>query len=373
MKESCSQLRGRCSRILAALALALAVFACQTIAGVEERSLGPCGEYCDAVMQVCQGEYTVYSSTETCMGVCELLPPGDSLEPDGSNSVACRLAEVKRASVGEPDVHCPRAGPAAGGSCGAGACESYCMLYEQACGSDWFTYESMNECIGSCAALRDTGEFDAIHDHDGDTLQCRLVHVSSATVVPEGHCEHARLAPPTAPCADPADEAPDCSDYCRVITAACQDESAQYDDVDQCEAVCELLDLGLNADTSNNTVGCRLYHAYNALVDPWTHCSHAGPTGDGHCGAVDDSEQAPCDTYCTMVEQACPTEFSASFGAIGCVESCSDLDESGRDSEYTVLDGEAGGETLACRMLYASRAVNDPSSCAAALGGAPCD
>lgn len=370
---------GKVVSVLWLTAAASIGISCQTIAGIEQRRLGPCGEYCDTVMKGCTGDLAAYANYEACMGVCGLLPEGNALEPESSNSVACRLSEARAALLSEPDIHCIGAGPTGGDSCKdlAGktsvGCESYCMLYKQACGPKWYQYGTLSQCATSCAALRDRDAFDAVHDHDGDTLQCRLVHVSAASVDPETHCEHAALAPPIAPCTDPANAEPDCKHYCQILGIACQGDHAQYDDAagtaTQCLAVCSLLDAGTNADTSTDTLGCRTYHAYNSLLAPATHCSHAGPTGDGHCG----TEDAICDSYCRILEHGCHDSFVTAFANSTCSEDCRKLADATRDAHYSVLKGEAGGATLSCRMLHAVRALaGDQSACAAAVGSETC-
>jgi hypothetical protein len=357
--------------------------ACQSIAGIEQRRLGPCGEYCDTVMKACTGTNTAYANNDACMGVCRLLPEGNPLEPETSNSVACRLDEARSAAIGEADVHCLRAGPTGSANCSQlGAttsigCESYCMLYQNACGAAWYRYGTLAQCVATCSALRDRGAFDAIEDYDGDTLQCRLVHVSAASVDPATHCEHAELAPPVAPCIEPADGAPDCEHYCKVIGIACQGEVVQYEDAPgstaQCMAVCKALVPGTNADTSTNTAGCRMYHAYNALLDPKAHCGHAGPTGDGHCGTVSSTENALCDSYCNIVERACADSFVATFQSVTCLDTCRGLPDTVRDSQYSVTKGLVAAGTLSCRMLHAVRALSgNPLECPAALGSAIC-
>ncbi len=348
---------------------------CQSLAGIEERGLGPCGEYCEAIMATCRGEDAAYASFDTCLGVCERLPVGDPNEPAGSNSIACRLAEVRLAANSEPDVHCPRAGPAGGGSCGADSpCESYCTLFQDACPDAAAAYGALDDCEAACSALVDTGSFSALGNYEGDTLQCRLVHVSAATV-DDSHCVHARLVPPTAPCTDPPTEAPSCERYCDLVADTCEGENAQYESVAQCRAACAELTPGTNADTNINTVGCRIYHAYNALLDPATHCPHAGPTGDGHCGQVGDSEHAPCESFCAIAAPVCGTSPAAPLDPSTCTADCRELPGSGPNSHYTVARGAALGDTLACRMVHAVRALQsgDASSCGAVGGGAPCE
>ena len=156
-----------------------------------------------------------------------------------------------------------------------------------------------------------------------------------------------------------------------------------YESAEQCEAVCAYMDPGL-PDDDLNTMQCRKYHANSAAAGPDVHCVHAGPTGDGHCGG----ESGNCDSFCTLVEQACGDGFARVYGGRNaCLADCGTLPDE-------VYNGLAKGPplysvnnatqidatptpTLACRVLHAARAAllpNDPTECAAALAEAgPCE
>jgi hypothetical protein len=43
------------------------------------------------------------------------------------------------------------------------------------------------------------------------------------------------------------------------------------------------------------------------------------------------------------------------------------------DTYYSITSEGTAGNTLHCRMLHLSRAFEDDSECAAAMGGDPCD
>ncbi|WP_437649008.1 hypothetical protein [Sorangium sp. So ce362] len=354
---------------------------CHAIAGIEDRTYVPpeeqqepapvseaCASYCADVMANCTGEHQAYSTLDTCHGVCAALPPGDPLEPV-DNTLACRARQAGLAGrTGEPAAHCPAAGPGGDGVCGSN-CESYCMLQAAACSPELDTHE---ECIAKCAGLPDADGFDVIANHEGDTLQCRLVHVSSATVDPDEHCVHASLMP-VEPCAEPEGTEPTCEGYCQVVMISCAGELAVYESTEQCLAVCAALPPGGTEHRTENTVGCRQYHAYSAMLAPDTHCGHAGPGGDGHCGTDGDATTTGnCASYCTLLEAACNDAFYDLFGGdrAACELDCGAVSGAGHDSGYAVASAE--GDTLACRLLHVSRAFEDPSVCAAAVGDAPC-
>jgi hypothetical protein len=331
-----------------------------------------CTEYCDRVMSNCTDEFAVYASSDTCLAICALLP----LEGDRDNSVACRSEEARLArSTGETDVHCPAAGP--GGSTSRGArgcgtnCESYCLLQPLTCsGTNELVLEPA-ECLRRCAALPDEGAFDVTAHHDGDNVQCRLVHVSSAALgdtAAETHCWHAAIAPGVdGPCRTLDGIDPSCEHYCSIVNTACTGEFAVYENEAQCLAACGTMPPGAGGDTTQDTVGCRLYHSYSSLEGPAAHCAHAGPSGDGHCG------EDNCASYCRLTEELCTEEFAAEYGSTGdCLADCAEMDGAAADSTYA-LETSAEGDTVQCRIRHAVLSADDDAACAAALGSSPCD
>lgn len=368
----------RLSRALVALSLLAAALqgaiGCQTIAGIVDRHYEPVGKdggadsgtappsalcvsYCDLVMEACAAP-TVYPSKETCLGICALLDPG--VKPEG-NTVLCRMKQAQDAkSGGEGDANCPAAGPGGAEVCGDD-CESYCALFGKLCPED-----VTDDCVDKChAVLPDDGTFDAALNGTGNTLQCRLVHTSNATFNAKYHCPHATITPePGTPCSPTT---PNCNDYCRVLMAACTGDHAQYETLAQCTSVCGALDVGTVADQNEDTIGCRTYHSYNALNIDSTHCSHAGPGGDGHCGTGN------CPPYCKILAAACPTEFPSFGSPDACETACEKIPGSAAESQGSIVTAKSGGDSVQCRLLHLSRAFADQTECAAALSGAPCE
>ena len=384
-----------------------ALAACQALAGIEDRTYadggtGPspeCVDYCKLAKTVCQGKSTLYSSDETCLATCALMPPGERGEPTAHNTVACRLNQLVLAQqTGEsstiPD-YCAKAGPGGNGQCGSN-CESYCQLYDAACHTDQPQLTSAQydpaTCAEKCKGLADTGSFDATADLAGDTLQCRLAHTSAASVNPTEHCSHAQLQAqtqtmPAGPCIDDPATVPDCNSYCQLEFSECQGAAQVYESLEQCHQVCGALPAGAITDTKENSVGCRKYHSYNALVDPVTHCPHTGPGGDGHCGSnAEPGAVTPtgnCVSYCILLAQACSKaipglaasdSFESKFKSrAACTQECDMLVGAGPNSGYS-LDPLPEGNTLQCRLLHVSRALSTPlADCPAALGGTPCN
>src|SRR5215467_7459898 len=72
----------------------------------------------------------------------------------------------------------------------------------------------------------------------------------------------------------PAVDAPpitlDCGSYCSAIVAACTGTVGQYDAMAECLGTCEHMPVGTMADTTGDTLGCRVYHTGLARLDPAT-------------------------------------------------------------------------------------------------------
>ena len=94
-----------------------------------------------------------------------------------------------------------------------------------------------------------------------------------------------------------------CTTYCQAILQNCTEAdgsvggNAQYYDTKDCQSTCSLFPVGTYGDT-DNSLGCRQYHATLATMDPVTHCPHAGAGGGGLCGSR-------CDDYCSLVMGHC--------------------------------------------------------------------
>jgi hypothetical protein len=354
-------------------ALSQALGACQSLAGIEPRTYDdPCAAYCALAKEVCTGSAQLYATDDTCYGVCKLLKVGDPNEPTGDN-LACRTKQLQLAQqTNEPGgaaSYCAHAGPVTNGVC-ASNCTTYCSLFTAACPAG---VEPAN-CVDRCAGLEDTGGFDVNSNYYGDTLQCRFVHISVATLNPSEHCPHAAL-PADGPCLgmDPTTVIPDCDSFCHLEMTECTGENQQYESDAQCHDVCNALTKGTADDQTGNTVACRKYHSYNALLDPDTHCSHTGPGGEGHCGATttpDSGDTGNCDSYCMLLAAACKSDFDTAFtDQAACALACTQVQGAAPNSGYSIA---ATGNNLQCRLLHVSRALSDSTECAAAEGAAPC-
>lgn len=362
-----------------------AAFGCQSIVGIEERSLETCDDqcracedYCDTVEKNCDGDNAVYQTRDACLGICAELPLGDFVEPGNENTIACRLYQAELAEeTGEPAEHCKHAGPGGGNVCGTD-CEAYCQLFPRICADQGVAAE---DCVERCEALPDVGEFSIDLAYDAANIECRLIHLSNATVA-NTHCGHAEFLS-TLHCMRVPDTLPDCTLMCTVATGACTGELAVYDDFNQCMAVCAELEPGTIDDLSENTVGCRVYHAHSSLIGPKNHCPHAGPGGAGHCGELDDGV-GNCESYCRLLERACGGEFAATFGdQETCQAECRQFPGADDDpmtsvnetEQYsiTLAESQSADSAYACRLLHTARALaanGDPVECQSAIGAA---
>lgn len=372
----------------ALLAGALGASGCQSVAGIEERSLDRqtvlCREYCDTVTANCVDGNVLYTNDTQCMGTCLALDPGFS-EPTG-NTVSCRLTRA-RAAKREPDVECGLAGPGGGGPCGSN-CQAWCTLLRAACPTEAAV---MGEgCESTCeSGLVDLGSFNLERDYGGDTLQCRIVHTVVSFEDPEFHCGHSGLVP-TDMCVAGSDAEPSCEEMCRVTQSTCTGANAVYESTEECLAACGVFDLGTGGDIANFSVGCRTYHAITARATDGAavHCPHAGPTGEGQCGLDEDAvTTANCHNYCLLLEAGCG-EFEEvwTFADLEACEVACGNELAGKGAEttspgYSLARAESG-DTLHCRARQAVKAVaaaTEPGAaelealCQAAVGAAtPC-
>ncbi len=163
---------------------ALAGLAC---GGTEvDRVANACEDYCVLVMRNCQGAVAQFSDVSTCRATCETLELG---APDdrGGQTIACRTYWAAIAE-GDPTA-CTRAGPGGDGTCGTN-CESFCAITDALCSDQSVPpYASVAACLAACPGLDATETYDA-SDIAGNTLACRIYHLTAASTDPDTHCSH---------------------------------------------------------------------------------------------------------------------------------------------------------------------------------------
>jgi hypothetical protein len=150
-----------------------------------------CDHYCQILEANCVGAERQYASPEACQAVCEHLEPGEPGAVTG-NTVECRIQRAELAGrTGEPANYCASAGPGGAGHCGED-CEGFCSVMSAEC----LEMGNWRECLDACASVPnlsgppDNLGYDA-SIQSGDSLQCRLFHVSAASLDPVTHCSHA--------------------------------------------------------------------------------------------------------------------------------------------------------------------------------------
>jgi hypothetical protein len=169
--------------------------------GGEGGAPGPvdlCPQYCDEIMARCDGGDAQYLDRQQCEKVCELFPQGTIGMAD-ADTVACRLKYAEKTRYGsesEVSAYCRQAGPGGDGACG-GNCESFCTLMMGVCteaSAGPYHFATVGQCEASCAALpAGTVPYSTSNPlvADGDHVQCRLFHVTSAAMADaDEHCGH---------------------------------------------------------------------------------------------------------------------------------------------------------------------------------------
>lgn len=148
----------------------------------------------------------------------------------------------------------------------------------------------------------------------------------------------------------------DCDAYCAQVMSACRGQNQQWSAPSSCTGACPAFAAGKTTDRSGATLGCRLYHAEAAAIDPSGHCPSAGPGGAGVCGAN-------CEGYCAIVGRACATYPSSD----ACEADCAGYPDSTR---YDV--SVASGRSVACLVEHAQAAAANPAACDALADGGAC-
>ena len=112
--------------------------------------------------------------------------------------------------------------------------------------------------------------------------------------------------------------APTCAAYCDRVMAACVGPDAQYQSEEACLSWCGTTAAwaaGTTADTSGNTVGCRMHQAGLALGGVAAACEAAGRDGGDVCGTR-------CQSFCALDVTLCPSNYT---GVSDCLTACGGL------------------------------------------------
>src|SRR5262245_9550776 len=141
-----------------------------------------------------------------------------------------------------------------------------------------------------------------------------------------------------------------CATYCASVMGNCTTANEQFSSMSDCMNSCATWPMGTAADQSGNTLGCRTYHAGAAAGNPGLHCRHAGPGGDGACGAN-------CEGFCTLVLGVCTggNEVYADTGE--CMTACG-----GFATTPAYSSSVQSGDSLACRLYHATAASSSATT-----------
>ena len=165
---------------------------------------GPtCADYCAKIAMNCTsgdggGGNAQYASTSACQTYCTTAAGwmAGTTGATSGNTIACRLYHATAAAA-DPVFHCPHAGPTGGNLCGTW-CENYCQMMAKNCTGTNAVYDATT-CMTKCTGIPTGGK---AGDTSGNTVQCRIYHLSLAATDPVLHCPHSKIASelPTGPC-----------------------------------------------------------------------------------------------------------------------------------------------------------------------------
>jgi hypothetical protein len=186
-------------------------------------------------------------------------------------------------------------------------CETYCQLASDNCtDNNEINFDGFH-CEDVCAVF-DEGN---AGDTSGNTVQCRIYHLTVAGDDPDHHCVHGNFEGGSDahgfPCTDTDMEpdpdtdsindnqpvadnqsadnteveveleiefepAPVCETYCNLSARYCKGANAIDFGEQTCRRACELWDVGDEADLSGDTVQCRINHLFQAELYPDRFC-----------------------------------------------------------------------------------------------------
>ena len=143
-----------------------------------------------------------------------------------------------------------------------------------------------------------------------------------------------------------------CENYCGIYATACKD-FAEYDNPEACLSQCKQCPPGEVNATAGDTLGCRLYHVgVAATTEPMVHCPHSGPNGAATCV---EAGAPTCEAYCTQYFSSCTADLNLYAGDMAaCMTQCAPW--------WPGKMGDAGGDSIGCRLYHAGVAMADPGT-----------
>jgi hypothetical protein len=147
-----------------------------------------CPSYCTEIMANCTEANKQYTSEADCLKTCATFPAGTLADMSG-DTLGCRIYHAGDPAKGMPTVHCVHGGPLGADkgmdTCGD-PCEAFCNAATSLCKTQW---PEKAMCMTECAKFPDTVSYNATVT-SGDTLACRMYHLTVASGLPDPHCEH---------------------------------------------------------------------------------------------------------------------------------------------------------------------------------------
>lgn len=142
--------------------------------------------------------------------------------------------------------------------------------------------EPGEECdpISSCPTACDDGDACTTDTLLGDAQQCTAVcqfDPITACTGGDGCC------PDTCTVAMDSDCQDTCDTYCALALSECSDGDAIYTDMAECMTACSTIPVGVDGDTSGNTVHCRIGYLNMADMDAATYCPYGAADGGAMC------------------------------------------------------------------------------------------
>jgi hypothetical protein len=161
-----------------------------------------CANLCYTYGKICTGVVTGVSNNDgaSCLSGCAALNSTTGpINATSGNSVDCRIyhAIAGTASfLNDVQTHCTHATTSGNDVCGT-KCEVMCDMERKVCAANP-AFTSRAECITNCSLMGTGG---APGDSAGDTVHCRIYHLSVANGSPAlstEHCPHSKTV--SAPC-----------------------------------------------------------------------------------------------------------------------------------------------------------------------------
>jgi hypothetical protein len=148
-----------------------------------------CDQYCADVMANCTAAFAQFPDEASCKAFCATWDAGDAAKHEG-DTIACHDYHAAAPSKGSPDPHCYHAGPSGGGQCGATTCDDFCAAAVKLCTGNDQVWADEASCKTDCEGFGTSNQGFSTAATTGDTVECRLYHLTAAATEPATHCAH---------------------------------------------------------------------------------------------------------------------------------------------------------------------------------------